>query len=104
MSLNEYHLPESEYHLDGRLERLVETLGAIRVKARAAGAASTRSSRSTTRYSSMPTAHRRVIATRASHSESRCPSRVGSPSMHIAAVARAEPRRTQNARVSLTIA
>ena len=37
MSLNEYHLPESEYHLDGRLERLVETLGAIRVKARAAG-------------------------------------------------------------------
>jgi hypothetical protein len=37
MSLREYHLPESEYHVDGRLERLVETLSAIRVKARAAG-------------------------------------------------------------------
>ena len=32
MSLREYHLPESEYQIDGRLERLVETLSAIRVE------------------------------------------------------------------------
>ena len=37
MSLREYHLPESEYQLDGRLERAVETLRTIRAKARAAG-------------------------------------------------------------------
>ena len=37
MSLREYHLPESEYHLDARLERLVETLRAIRARARTAG-------------------------------------------------------------------
>ena len=37
MSLREYHLPESEYHLDGRAERLVETLRAIRARARTAG-------------------------------------------------------------------
>ena len=37
MSLREYHLAESEYHLDGRLEKLVETLRAIRARARTAG-------------------------------------------------------------------
>ena len=37
MSLRAYHLPESEYQGDGRLEDLVETVRAIRAKARAAG-------------------------------------------------------------------
>jgi hypothetical protein len=36
MSLRAYHLPESEYPGDLRLEKLVETVRAIRTKARAA--------------------------------------------------------------------
>ena len=49
MSLRAYHLPETEYHGDVRLEKLIETVRAIRTKARVAGRASTRSSRSITR-------------------------------------------------------
>jgi hypothetical protein len=37
MSLRAYHLPESEYPGDVRLEKLVETVRAVRAKARTAG-------------------------------------------------------------------
>ena len=37
MSLREYHLPESEFHGDVRVERLIETVRAIRARTRTAG-------------------------------------------------------------------